>query len=79
MAQRRRQVRLYDDELAVATAVSAVLCMARCKAYADGARNKRQDALAEVYEGFEILLQEFSEDLASGASGRILIDPITFL
>ena len=76
MAPRRRQ---HSDELdRTVTAVSVVFCMSRCKAYAEGARAKRQDALADVYDGFELLLQEYAEDLGAGIVGRVLIDPITF-
>lgn len=78
MAVRRRHRHTKTPASAAVAAVSVFLCMARCKAYADNARAKRQDGLADVYEGFQLLLQEYAEDLGAGIVGRVEIDPVTF-
>lgn len=75
MAPRRRH--RYDVDPHV-LAASLAICTARCRDYADKARAKRQDVLADVYEGFILLIQEYAEDCGSGIYGRVLIDPVTF-
>lgn len=73
MVTRRRQTQDTDSQV---TAVSVIFCLAQCKAYADRSRAKNQLALADIYEGFQLLLQEYVDDLTAGVVGRVLIDPV---
>lgn len=75
MASRRRQ--RYPIDLP-SVAASVIFCTVRCRAFADVARVKKQDTLADVYEGFILLLQEYAEDCGAGIRGRVLIDPVSF-
>lgn len=75
MAPRRRQRFDVDPHV---LAASLAICTARCHDYANKARTKHQDILADVYEGFLLLIQEYAEDCGSGIRGRVLIDPVTF-
>lgn len=72
-------VRRYRSNIHPATvAVSLSLCTLRCRGYADKARAKGQATLADVYDGFILLLQEYAEDIGAGIEGRVLIDVVPF-
>lgn len=71
MASRRRQRQTPNHP---AVTVSLALCILRCRDYADKSRAKGQLTLADVYEGFILLLQEYAEDVTEGLSGRVVVN-----